>query len=682
MALDVLIEIGAKIDELVSGVDKAKGKLGEIGGHAESLHHSFEALGEILKEAFAVTSISMLIEKMAELGTVTERTQALLGVSSEAVGRLDFIARATGGSLESLTLVTERMALNIQRASRDSFSPAAVALQKLGLATKDFEGLAADQYIFKIAEASSKFANDFDKAQLLMALGGRGMAQLIPILAQGREGLERLGAEADKAGTALDHHTVQALHDIHVALVTAQAAFTGLAATLVSMFSPAIVASVKAMADFVSGITASIRAGSFWEAELEGIMGVLRELATRVAVAGQLIQDFLTLDWGKIKTDYEAGMKQIETVIKESAERVSAIRRRAMESEKHGADDHGGGKPGVGQLDLVNRDAVAAAEKRMEGEIAVLREGLNQKKILYDMDVQLVQMTEQQKFALLRKDVADASAAEMEKLEEMKRVAGLTEAQRQEVENKIVLLRMRTNTELLRLDAQAILAMQHQFQTGLNVIMGAWNGQLRGLIQGTTSFADAIKNIWLDILVGFIQLVEQMGVKWLAGQLAQVAATTTAEQGKVAAQAAGEAESLGIKVPAFLSDITARAAQTFAGVFANLSPALGPGAAGPAAAAQATVMAESAAVPKFASGAWEVPGDMLAGIHKGEMIIPSGPAQAIREGAGLGGSQVNIAITTMDSRSMDHWLRGGGAKTLSKAVARQWEQNPDQRPRI
>jgi hypothetical protein len=53
----------------------------------------------------------------------------------------------------------------------------------------------------------------------------------------------------------------------------------------------------------------------------------------------------------------------------------------------------------------------------------------------------------------------------------------------------------------------------------------------------------------------------------------------------------------------------------------------------------------------FAVGADNIPNDMVAQIHKGEMIIPAGPAEAIRSGA-VGGNQLHLTIHAMDSQSV------------------------------
>ncbi len=76
--------------------------------------------------------------------------------------------------------------------------------------------------------------------------------------------------------------------------------------------------------------------------------------------------------------------------------------------------------------------------------------------------------------------------------------------------------------------------------------------------------------------------------------------------------------------------ILSSAAETFAGVFGFLSPLMGPFAAGPAAAAQATVAGMAGAVASADIGMWQVPQDMLTLVHHNELVMPAGEAGAFR----------------------------------------------------
>ena len=70
-----------------------------------------------------------------------------------------------------------------------------------------------------------------------------------------------------------------------------------------------------------------------------------------------------------------------------------------------------------------------------------------------------------------------------------------------------------------------------------------------------------------------------------------------------------------------IRSILSSAAEAFAGVFGFLSPLMGPLAAGPAAAAQATVAGMAGSVASADIGMWQVPEDLLTLVHQGSGIL-------------------------------------------------------------
>ncbi|AYO81578.1 glycoside hydrolase family protein [Methylobacterium brachiatum] len=168
-------------------------------------------------------------------------------------------------------------------------------------------------------------------------------------------------------------------------------------------------------------------------------------------------------------------------------------------------------------------------------------------------------------------------------------------------------------------------------------------GNVFSVIQGQTTIAQAARATALSIVQSYVQARVKLIADWLAGvsahqagEAAKTAATTAGVAVRTGAEETGAAASFATQAGAMVKSIMASAAETFAGIFGFLSPLLGPAAVGPAAAGEATVAAAAAAIPSFAVGAWSLPTDMIAQVHQGEMIVPAGPAGALR--AAMGGS--------------------------------------------
>ena len=207
------------------------------------------------------------------------------------------------------------------------------------------------------------------------------------------------------------------------------------------------------------------------------------------------------------------------------------------------------------------------------------------------------------------------------------------------------------------------------WQSMADKVAGALSSQVNGIIEGTTTVKQAFSNMAKSIM----EDVAKYAIKWavehafaatqvmaqntavttsaLAGEAAQAAAKTASGAAGIASQAANAVQSIAID-----------GAKTFGGVFGFLAPLLGPFAAGPAAGAQATVLAAGAA---FDTGAWSLPRDMIAAVHQGEMVIPSrgGVADEFRSfmssggfnRAGTAGETTPVATRTVSVNPSTHF---------------------------
>jgi hypothetical protein len=130
-----------------------------------------------------------------------------------------------------------------------------------------------------------------------------------------------------------------------------------------------------------------------------------------------------------------------------------------------------------------------------------------------------------------------------------------------------------------------------------------------------------------------------------------------------------------------LKAIGAGAGETAAGVSGFLSPILGPAAPAAGLAAGAEVKAGALALAAFDVGAWNIPTNQLAMVHKGELIMPAPEATAFRanlsaQAAGGGGPGGRGGDTH------NHTWNINGAKSpqsTAREVARYMERNPSTR---
>jgi hypothetical protein len=323
----------------------------------------------------------------------------------------------------------------------------------------------------------------------------------------------------------------------------------------------------------------------------------------------------------------------------------------------------------VGQINQCAKglSSMGAAAREARTGIELLHVQLGEQKTLLDAEVSQFKITQDQKFALLEAETADEYKAELDLLKQKQSLWAQGTQQYNDITGQMKAIAAKGYAELVRLDEQSIAAQQALWTGYLTTVTGAFNSQLRGLLEGTTSWHKATIKMLEDLTIKFIEMAEQMVVKWLAAEVAQTTATTSGAAARAAADQAASSAGLLANAADATRTIINDAAQAFAGVFAFLAPTMGPAAAGPAAAAQATVSA--AAI--YEAGTDYVVRGGLALIHPGETIIPAARGTGPYTGARMGGAQVHapvsINVSALDSQSVARFFNDN-SKHMLRAI--------------
>ena len=330
--------------------------------------------------------------------------------------------------------------------------------------------------------------------------------------------------------------------------------------------------------------------------------------------------------------------------------------------------------------DAAYADATRAAQLAATEELRLIEDGLEQKLALYAEEARAYAITQREKLALSTRAVQEAYGLELGALQQREALGGQSLAARQVVDNLAIEATRRRDDEMTALTRSALQAQERDYQSLANAIEQSFNGQLRGLLSGTESWRTAFKSVLGDLTIKFIEFTEQTVAHTLIGEAMKTAATTTGATARASAEQAGAAASMGAQGAAMIRSILSSSAETFAGVFGFLAPLMGPFAAGPAAAAQATVAGMAGSVASADIGMWQVPQDMLTLVHHNELIMPAAEAGAFRSmlggGAGADGANsgavhihptTNVHVAALDAGSVSQWMRSNSS-TMLKAV--------------
>jgi hypothetical protein len=332
----------------------------------------------------------------------------------------------------------------------------------------------------------------------------------------------------------------------------------------------------------------------------------------------------------------------------------------------------------------LNDTELAIARQNEQAQYDIALNGVKERSSLIRQQAQTAQITHGEELSSLLSLERQREDIELQHLQFLRSTyqqgtVAYAEAQRQIDE-------LASQSALRRLEIERTVTQQiySDYRRSFEQIGSSVSSSIMRMISGHMKLRDAARNIVTQILQSFIQARIKMVADWLAGlvtqtamtqaaQTAETAAVTAGVAARTSAQQAGNMASIATIIPSVLKSIMASAGETFAGIFGFLAPVMGPAAAGPAAAGEATVLSVGAGMASFAAGAWELPSDMIAQVHEGEMIVPAGPAAAFRlmmeSNSGVAGTvhvhhSTNFNVSAMDSQSVQQFFKNNSKQIL------------------
>ena len=196
MATNVNVKFSASIKDLIDATNSVKGAINSIVETASKATSILKGFGEAAIAGLSVEGVKSFIESQSQMAEQTERTAAIFGMSTTGAQELGLIARATGGDAEALAMAMQRLQTNLARAATGTGPPRRRSRRSTSTPNRWSVFLSMNK-CGNLPNSFAKFADGPNKAAVAIALFGRAGAQMIPVLDQGRIGLEMLRQTAD-----------------------------------------------------------------------------------------------------------------------------------------------------------------------------------------------------------------------------------------------------------------------------------------------------------------------------------------------------------------------------------------------------------------------------------------------------------------------------------------------------
>ena len=248
-----------------------------------------------------------------------------------------------------------------------------MALKAIGLSANQLIGVPLPEQFDRIADAVSKFADGGNKTAIVMALLGRGGAEMIPTLDLGRAGLDQIRPERRGCRHGHAGQTVAALATMKQSTTLLEESLKSLGGTIMGQVAPSITEFDNQLAHSVGNITALIATGQLTDFVMKALGSDIQLVADYVELLAQAFTDLVLFNWGEFSQHWKENMATVEADANESLGDLDEMLERARASYKallvQANETNKGLKPPPA-IGYGNQDALKAELEAIQAQVA------------------------------------------------------------------------------------------------------------------------------------------------------------------------------------------------------------------------------------------------------------------------------------------------------------------------
>lgn len=251
LSIELILEsksFTAQMQKVNDAFAKTNSDLQKFGKSMQKVGASFAAVGGAITAALGVA-----VKSLANAADVADDTAKRTGLTVEAVQELGYVAKMTGSNLATVEVALRTM----QKGLTDSGTESAAftsALATLGLSLAELRAMNPQAQFDALSQAIAGVTDPSQRAGLAMTVFGRAGTALLPMLAEGADGIAKLKDEAHKYGYVMSQEVAEAGSNFNDNLDRLKGSLGGLAQQVVAGLLPTLNSLVKCAADVVAGI--------------------------------------------------------------------------------------------------------------------------------------------------------------------------------------------------------------------------------------------------------------------------------------------------------------------------------------------------------------------------------------------------------------------------------------------
>ena len=242
------VEIAANVARLQRDMNSATNTIQRT---TQSMTRMFKGVATAFAGMFSVRAIQGAINETLKMADATAKLSQQVGVSVEQLSSYQHAANLSGTSIQNVGNSLGRLSRNMLNAQRGT-GEAQKSFEALGISVVDASGKlrASDAVMGDIADRFAQMEDGADKTAMAMEIFGRSGRELIPMLNQGRGGLEEMRKEADRLGLTMSTQMAQQAERVNDNFTRMRGGLKGLTIQIVDGVLPTLENLTNIFADF------------------------------------------------------------------------------------------------------------------------------------------------------------------------------------------------------------------------------------------------------------------------------------------------------------------------------------------------------------------------------------------------------------------------------------------------
>lgn len=245
----LVLEMGANVASLRRDMDQAKQVVTSastsITGILSKVSRGFVGIAAAITSAFVAGGMKQIVDAGDKLRDLSFAT----GQSVEQLSFLDYAAKQSGSTVESVSQLYARFSKNLNDIANGSGKNAARALKDLGLSFEELSGLNLTQQISKIGDALNRIENPARRAALGQEIFGKAFRANAALILEGEQGVARLAERFDELGGVVTREQTDKFDELNDAINDLAVANQRAARSITAFLAPALTALLNTTAN-------------------------------------------------------------------------------------------------------------------------------------------------------------------------------------------------------------------------------------------------------------------------------------------------------------------------------------------------------------------------------------------------------------------------------------------------